>query len=119
MKGRSRFRFRYRGIMSALGGIIDTTSKLLLDLFANDFEVANEVSTFNQTVSHSASTNGTMTGSDGTIKWRPHNLLLGTSDFSAGWVTTNAAVEVNSTVAPDGSNTAAKLSDNATLSYHR
>jgi len=65
MKGRSRFRFRYRGIMSALGGIIDTTSKYLLDLFANDFEVANEVSTFNQTIGHSASTNATMTSGYG------------------------------------------------------
>ena len=77
MKGRSRFRFRYRGIMSALGGIIDTTSKYLLDLFANDFEVANEVSTFNQTIGHSASTNATMTSGYG-----PE--LVTNGDFSNG-----------------------------------
>ena len=64
----SVFRLLKLGFLGAgriAGGIIDTTSKLLLDLFANDFEVANEVSTFNQTVSHSASTNGTMTGGYG------------------------------------------------------
>ena len=87
MKGRSRFRFRYRGIMSALGGIIDTTSKYLLDLFANDFEVANEVSTFNQTIGHSASTNATMTSGYG-----PELVTNGDfSDGATGWAATSSA----------------------------
>jgi len=101
MKGRSRFRFRYRGIMSALGGIIDTTSKYLLDLFANDFEVANEVSTFNQTIGHSASTNATMTsgygpelvtngGFDTDTGWT----VFGTATFAGGAVTMSSATVV-------------------------
>jgi hypothetical protein len=78
--------------MSALGGIIDTTSKYLLDLFANDFEVANEVSTFNQTIGHSASTNATMTSGYG-----PELVTNGGFDTDvSGWLNSGATIEYSS-----------------------
>ena len=53
------------------------------------------------------------------IKWRPHNLLTYSEDFSnAAWIKSAATVTANAAVAPDGATTADKLVATAASGGH-
>jgi hypothetical protein len=50
---------------------------------------------------------GTVTDSDGLIKWAPHNLLLASEQFqTTSWTKSSATVTANSIAAPNGTETA-------------
>ena len=48
-----------------IGRAVDLTSKYLLDLYGDNYEVDNTPTTFSEAVTHSASTNATMTSGYG------------------------------------------------------
>jgi hypothetical protein len=56
---------------------------LVFDFGEDYFRTSGSVSTFSDSITHSATTNGTMVDSDGLLKWRPHNLVRYSEDFSA------------------------------------
>jgi len=93
---------------------------LVFDFVGNYFRKGSEDSTLAAATTYTGASNGTMTDSDGLIKWKPHNLLKYSEDFSnAAWVKNNTTVTTDATTAPDGTTTADMLTDNATLSEHR
>ena len=54
-------------------------------------------------------------GSDGVLRYAPHNLLLQSQTFeTASWTKTRATVTANAVAAPDGTVTAATLSEDGT-----
>jgi len=52
-----------------------------------------------------------VTGSDGVLRWAPHNLCLQSQTFTTTWGVNNATVDVNDTTAPDGTLTAEKITE--------
>lgn len=52
------------------------------------------------------------------IKWRPHNLLTYSEDFTTGWVSGNTTETPNVTTAPDGALTADLLVPSASSGTH-
>jgi len=75
---------------------------------------------FSDIVTFSRTTNATVTRSDGTIGYAPHNLLTFSEQFdNAAWTKTNATITANSTTAPDETLTADKLVENASTGDHR
>lgn len=65
--------------------------------FGREYYRANLArSTFADTLTHAATTNATMVDSDGLLKWRPHNLLTYSEDFSnADWSYTGSGYTNN------------------------
>ena len=69
-------------------GVLTKQPAYSLDFINEYYRAAGVKSNLNPAVTHSASSNATMTGSDGNIKWRPHNLQTYSNDFSNGaWST--------------------------------
>jgi hypothetical protein len=61
-------------------------------------------------ITHTATTNATMTDSDGLIKWRPHNLLTYSEDFSnAVWGFSTGTRTTDYALAPNGTLTADRI----------
>lgn len=77
---------------------------LVFDFTEDYYRTSGSATTFDDAITHSASSNATMVDSDGLLKWRPHNLLTYSERFdSAAWAKINtASVTANSTTAPDG-----------------
>jgi hypothetical protein len=75
---------------------------------ASDFETLFAATT-------EATSNGTMVDSDGLLKWRPHNLLLQSENFTASWGAAAQGdgvaptITENAGVAPDGTTTADRV----------
>ena len=83
---------------------------LVFDFEQNYYRTGGTDSTLSSSVTHAATSNATMTDSDGNIKWRPHNLLTYSEDFTNGaWNKISASATANAGIAPDGSNNATKL----------
>jgi hypothetical protein len=58
-------------------------------------------------------------GSDGVLRYAPHNLLLQSQTFeTASWTKGDATITANAVAAPDGTTTADKLVEAATLASH-
>ena len=88
-------------------GVLTKQPAYSLDFINEYYRAAGVKSNLNPAVTHSASSNATMIGSDGNIKWRPHNLLPYSEDFSNSvWLKYLATVTSNVTTAPDGTNSA-------------
>jgi hypothetical protein len=61
-------------------------------------------------ISFSRGSNATVVGSNGLIKYAPHNLLTYSEQFdNAAWVKINATITTNASISPDGTTTAEKL----------
>ena len=62
----------------------------------------------------------TMVDSDGVLKWAPHNIVWYSQDFSNAYWNSTVAVTKNAAIAPDGTQTANKLTPPAVASnLHR
>ena len=85
------------GLISPLGQLRATTSlyavndfdpSLVFDFEQSYYRTGGTDSTLSNSITHASTSNATMTGSDGNIKWRPHNLQTYSNDFSNGaWST--------------------------------
>ena len=91
---------------------------LVFDFKGNYFRKSATASTFGASITHAASTNATMVDSDGLLKWRPHNLIRYSEDFTNSNWTKNlgASVVGNNAVAPDGTTTASTVTYSQTNS---
>lgn len=68
-------------------------------------------------ITFSRGSQGTIVDSTGRISYAPNNLLVRSEEFdNAAWTKTRASVTVNSTVAPDSTNTADTLVEDTTAS---
>ena len=95
------------GSSLSLYAVNDFDPSLVFDFEQNYYRTGGEDSTLSSSVTHSASSNATMTDSDGNIKWRPHNLLSYSEDFSnSSWQRVNVNITSNNEIAPDGTQTA-------------
>lgn len=75
--------------------------------------------TLDPRITFSRASNATVTGSDGFIRFAPHNLLTHSDMFAnAAWTKTNSSITANTTAAPDGTLTADKLVENTATSSH-
>ena len=90
-------------------GVLALEPKLILDFKESVFDTNGTASTFDASITHSASSNATMTDSDGLLKWRPHNVMTYSQDFTNSNWATNLDIFANVTTAPDGTLTADKL----------
>ena len=63
-------------------GVLTKQPAYSLDFINEYYRAAGVKSNLNPAVTHSASSNATMTDSDGNIKWRPHNLMPYSEDFT-------------------------------------
>jgi hypothetical protein len=71
---------------------------------------------FNNLITFSRGTNATLTGPTGLIQWAPNNLLLSSEQCDAApWGTFNATCSPNVATAPDGSFTADKFIESASV----
>ena len=85
----------------------DFDPSLVFDFEQNYYRTGGTDSTLSSSVTHAATSNATMTDSDGNIKWRPHNLVKYSEQFdNAAWQQTEVVVSANTTTAPDGTLTA-------------
>lgn len=84
---------------------------------------------FNRSTGFNGSPNGILTytspspkmvyGDDGVLGYAPHNLLLQSQTFdNASWTKGGATITANAVAAPDGTTTADKLVEDATLASH-
>jgi len=70
----------------AIYAVLGIKPQLVFDFDAEKYFANSARSTFSDSITHSATTNATMVDSDGLLKWRPHNLLTYSEDFSnAAW----------------------------------
>ena len=93
---------------------------LVFDFKGNYFRKIATASTFGASITHAASTNATMVDSDGLLKWRPHNLMTSSQDFTtSNWSKTNLTFVANATTAPDGTLTADKIIEGSGLTRGR
>ena len=60
-------------------------------------------------IDHAASSNATMVDSDGLLKWRPHNLLTYSEDFTKWAVGADLSIEASTIPAPNNEMTALKV----------
>jgi hypothetical protein len=85
--------------------ILGFEPKLVLDFKTNTYKTGGATTTFSSAITPTASTNATMTDSDGLLKWRPHNLLTYSEDLTgADWSATGTSAivdESNITFATD------------------
>ena len=97
-------------------GVLALEPKLILDFKESVFDTNGTASTFDASITHSASSNATMTDSDGLLKWRPHNILTKSNTFDT-WSGNGLTVTANNATGPDGvANTADTITFNATSS---
>ena len=73
--------------------------------------------TFSDLITHSRTSNATMVDSDGLIKWGPHNLLTYSEDFTQ-WTDVRLTVDANEAVAPDGTLSADKITEDGSNNTH-
>jgi len=98
----------------------DFDPSLVFDFEQNYYRTGGTDSTLSSSVTHSASSNATMTDSDGNIKWRPHNLFSYSEDFSNSyWTQTGVTITTNAETAPDGNTTADKITPTAVSEGHK
>ena len=68
-------------------------------------------------ITFSRTSNATLTGSNGLIRYAPHNLLTFSEQFdNAAWSKTRASISANTTAAPDGTTTADKIVEDTSAS---
>ena len=93
-----------------------------------DLDFANDRS-FNRKTGYNATPNGLLTytspspkmvyGTDGVLRYAPHNLLTYSAQFdNAAWTKAASSVTADSILAPDGTTTADKLIESATTAIH-
>jgi len=87
--------------------VLGVRAPLVADFDQEYYRKSGGSTSLTNLITHTATTNATMTDSDGLIKWRPHNLLPYSEDFSnAAWFKTAASITKNTAVAPDGTSSA-------------
>jgi hypothetical protein len=90
-------------------------SQLVLDFDDEYYRVDGGDTTFASAITHTRAANATMVGSDGVLKWGPHNLLRYSEQVdNDAWFKQNITVSVNEVVAPDGTTTADKIAISTT-----
>jgi len=88
-------------------------AKAISSLFL-DFTATN---TLDDRVTFSRTSNATVTRSDGTIGYAPHNLLTFSEQFdNTAWTKTEITVSANNTTAPNGTVTADRIIESTTAS---
>ena len=93
---------------------------LVFDFKGNYFRKSATASTFGASITHAATTNATMVDSDGLLKWRPHNFVDYSEDFTnSSWTKDNVSITANATTAPDGTLTADLITENSATGLHR
>ena len=93
---------------------------LVFDFKQNYYRTGGATSTFSSAMTHTASSNATMVDSDGLLKWRPHNLVAYSEDFTnSSWTKDNVSITANATTAPDGTLTADLITENSATGLHR
>jgi hypothetical protein len=85
-----------------------------LDLRFADNKSLVDATTGAQLVTHTRASSGTYVDSQGVIRTATTNLLLRSEEFQTTWAATRASVTANSIVAPDGSLTADKITEDTT-----
>jgi hypothetical protein len=91
---------------------------LVFDFEQNYYRTGGEDSTLSSSVTHAATSNATMTDSDGNIKWRPHSLLTDNSEDASTWNNKSAGtVSSYSGTLPTGYTAASTFSK--TIGYNR
>jgi hypothetical protein len=99
---------RWKKLVEDQGGEFQGFASLYLD-FTKE--------TLDPRITFSRTSNATITKSDGTIGYAPHNLLTHSEQFdNAAWVKNSATVIANNDVAPNGTTTADKVTvDGSTI----
>ena len=101
-------------------GINSLEPGLVLDFASEYYRTSGSDTTLASATTYTGASNGTMTDSDGLIKWKPHNLLNQSSVVFSAWNTQNVTFEDDATTAPDGVSLAQKIIPTATSSaLHR
>ena len=65
-------------------GVNTFSPEFVLDFAKEYYRTDNTETTFDSAITHAATTNAAMVDSDGLLKWRPHNLLKYSEDFTNG-----------------------------------
>ena len=97
---------------------------LSLDFINNYYAIAGVSNTFSQVITFSRASNATRFAPDGVLQYAPHNLLLQSQTFdNAAWTksglnTTGTPAWVDVAVAPNGTITADKLTEDTATSAH-
>ena len=80
---------------------------LVFDFKKNYYRTGGTNSTLSSSVTHTRAGQATMVGSDGLLKYAPHNLLTYSSDFTnSSYSKVNVTIGSDNIVAPDGTTTA-------------
>ncbi len=77
--------------------------------------MAKTYNNFADIITFSRASNATVRDSDGYIKWAGHNILDDSEDFS-NWSLSQCSITTNQETAPDGTQTADKITSNSTTS---
>lgn len=85
---------------------------------AEYYRVAGSETTFDTMFTYSGSSLGTMTDSDGNLKWKPHNYILSSEDWSTNTSTNRVTRSYDQTTSPDGTTTADLLDEGTLTGYH-
>ena len=93
---------------------------LVLDFASEYYRTSGADTTLASATTYTGASNGTMTDSDGLIKWKPHNLLpYSLLVNGSGWTHQDATLTLGATTAPDGTSDASSLVENAVLAKHQ
>jgi len=92
--------------------------KFVADFVENYFRVDGNTSSFASALEHTATTNGTMIASDGSLKWRPHNRLTDSNDVNSGWSLSDFASTSDNLLIPDTGTSYHFISQNASSAVY-
>ena len=117
---KSRLRSSTRGNSDSYG-LLGFNPSLVFDFVGNYFRKGSEDSTLASATTYTGASNGTMTDSDGLLKWKPHNLQPYSEDLSGSGPYGRAGLTLltNQVTAPDGELTADLLTEDAGTGAHR
>ncbi len=111
-------------LLANVGGIAATGANLALWFDTNQAYKSSGggIVTPDSILTYTAPSPKLVYGSDGVLRYAPHNLLLQSQAFdNASWIKLNASVagaSINAAVAPDGTLTADKLVENSSSGFH-
>lgn len=90
--------------------VLGVRAPLVADFDQEYYRKSGGSTSLTNLITHTATTNATMTDSDGLIKWRPHNLLTYSEDFSnAVWGFSTGTRTTDYALAPNGTLTADRI----------
>jgi len=92
---------------------------LVLDFVNRYYRTGGTATTFDDALTYTGASNGTMTDSDGLLKWKPHNLQPYSEDLdnSIGWTFSNSVADDFQTVREDSATGLHYYRENTGRSY--